>query len=278
MSVDPKKVKAICSITPPQNISELRSLMGLLNYCSEVIPDFATITKLLRELTRKSAKWQWTDRQQSTFDVIKGILASNPVLAFFDPSKSSELIVDASRYGLSGILIHSDENLNPKVISYASRSLSNVERRYPQTEHEALAIVWECERFHLYLYGAPFVIQSDHRPLQYLFNNPLSKPPARIERWQLLLAPYDFTVRYRPGKDNPADYRSRHSLDNQSVRSSNAAEEYVNFIAEHAVPVALSLQEIEESFLNDKVLQEVIKCMASDNWQNAKVSLELKDF
>ena len=58
---------------------------------------------------------------------------------------------------------------------------------------------------------------------------------------------------------------SRHPLDIQSVRSSNAAEEYVNFIAEHAVPVALSLQETEEATLNDKVLQEVIKCIASDN-------------
>ena len=237
MSVDPKKVEAICSITPPQNSSELTSLMGLLNYCSKMIPDVATITEPLRELTWKwkwkSAKLQWTDRQQSAFDVIKGILASNPVLAFFDRNKSSELIVDASPYGLSGILIQRDENLDPKVISYAGRLLSNVEHRYSQTEREALAIVWGCERFHLYLCGAPFVIHSDHKPLQYLFNNPLSKPPARTERWQLRLTPYDFTVRHRPGKDNPADYMSRHPLDNQSVRSSNAAEEYVNFIAEH---------------------------------------------
>ena len=63
-----------------------------------------------------------------------------------------------------------------------------------------------------------------------------------------------------------------------SVRSSNMAEEYVNFITEHSVPVALFLQEIEKATLNHKVLQEVIKCMASDNWQNPKVSLELKDF
>ena len=147
-----------------------------------------------------------------------------------------------------------------------------MKRRYSQTECGALAIVWGCERFHLYLYGAPFVIHSDHKPLQYLFNNPLSKPPARIERWQLRLAPYDFTVRYR------RDYMSSHPLDNQSVRSSNLAKEYVNFIAEHTEPITLSLKEIEGATLNDKVLQEVIKCMASENWQNAKVSLELTDF
>ena len=70
---------------------------------------------------------------------------------------------------------------------------------------------------------------------------------------------------------------SRHPLDNQFVRSNDATEEYVNLIAEHAVPVALSLQEIEEATINYKVLQEAIKCMASDNWKNAKVSLELKN-
>ena len=68
-----------------------------------MIPDFAAITEPLRELTRKSAKWQWTDCQQSAFDIIKGFLASNPALAFFDSNKSSELIVDASPYGSSGI-------------------------------------------------------------------------------------------------------------------------------------------------------------------------------
>ena len=62
--------------------------------------------------------------------MIRGILSSNPVLALFDPNKSSELIADESPYGLSGILIQRDENLDPKVISYVSRSLSNVDRRY----------------------------------------------------------------------------------------------------------------------------------------------------
>ena len=78
MSVDPKKVEAICSIAPPQNISELTRH---LNYCSKMIRE------PLRELTRKSAKWQWTDHQQTASDMIKGILSSNPILAFFIQTK-----------------------------------------------------------------------------------------------------------------------------------------------------------------------------------------------
>ena len=77
--------------------------MRLLNYCSKMIPDCNYHRTL--ERTWKSAKWQWTDRQQSAFDVIKGILASNPALACFNPNKHSELIVDAIPYGFSGVVI-----------------------------------------------------------------------------------------------------------------------------------------------------------------------------
>lgn len=83
-----------------------------------------------------------------------------------------------------------------KIISYASKGLSDVEKRYSQTEKEALAIVWGIEHFHLYLFGSEFIMTTDHKPLEIIFNNPRSKPPARIERWCLRLQPYDFKVEY----------------------------------------------------------------------------------
>ena len=76
-----------------------------------------------------------------------------------------------------------------------------MERRYSQTEREVLAIVWGCDRFNLYLYGANFEIVTDHKPLELIFNNPNSKPPARIQRWALRLQAYTFTVKYKPGPD-----------------------------------------------------------------------------
>lgn len=81
-------------------------------------------------------------------------------------------------------------------------ALNDVETRYSQTEREALAVVWGCEHFHLYLFGNKFKIISDHKPLESIFNNPNSKPPARIERWRLKLQPYSFTIQYKPGKSN----------------------------------------------------------------------------
>ena len=101
-------------------------------------------------------------------------------MAYFNPTKHTELIVDASPVGLEAVLpqktANSDEPMH--VVAYASRTLTDVERRYSQTEREALAIVWGCEHHHLYLYGAPFTLVTDHQPLETIFSNPSSKPSA----------------------------------------------------------------------------------------------------
>lgn len=79
------------------------------------------------------------------------------------------------------------------VVAYGSRSLTDVERRYSQTEKEALGLVWGCERFHMYLYGVEFSLLNDHRPLEVIFSTNFPNS-ARIERWVLRLQPYRFKV------------------------------------------------------------------------------------
>ena len=79
----------------------------------------------------------------------------------------------------------------------------------------------------------------------HIFNNPKTTPPARLERWNLRLQPYNFKVRYEPGKTNPADYISRHPLQDQPLRERNIAKEYVALLTASAVPVAMTLAEIQ---------------------------------
>ena len=93
--------------------------------------------------------------------------------------------------------------------------MSDVERRYNQTEKEALAIVWAVERFNLYLFGMQFELESDHKPLECIYGRK-SKPSARIECWVLQLQSYNFKVVYRPGKTNFADVLSRLKLGGES--------------------------------------------------------------
>ena len=89
-------------------------------------------------------------------------------------------------------------------MSYASRNLSEVERRYAETEKEALAIVWACERCNIDVSGREVELETDHKPLECIFGKTW-KPSARTERWVLRLQCHDYKVVYRPGKTNIAD-------------------------------------------------------------------------
>ena len=90
---------------------------------------------------------------------------------------------DTSPVGLGAVLVE-EQNGNWRPVYYASRSLTAVERGYSQKEGEALALVWACERFHVYLYGKHFELETDHKPLEVIYSSK-SQPSARIERWVL---------------------------------------------------------------------------------------------
>ena len=141
-----------------------------------------------------------------------------------------------------------------------------MERRYSQTEREALAIVWGCERFHLYLYGADFEIVTDHKSLELIFNNPNSKPPALIQRWALRLQAYTFTVKYKLGPTNIADYLSRHPLPSQPQRERLIAEKYVNYLVGHDVPKAMTLKEINLACQTDPIMQRLRQAITTGAW------------
>lgn len=106
-------------------------------------------------MTRKGAHFHWGKEQEKAFTTLKDDLANAVTLAYFDQNAKTRVIADAGPVALGAVLIQC-QNGHDGVVSYASRSLSDVERRYSQTEKEALGLVWACERFHQYLYGIDF--------------------------------------------------------------------------------------------------------------------------
>ena len=177
----PEKIEAIKSLKPPTNVHELRSYVGMVTYCGRFINDLATMTAPLCKLTKKDVKFERTESQQQSFDTLQAILSEKTILLY--PSKATKLIVDASPTGLAAILIQHTLNKNDEtVVAYGSRSLTEVEQRYSQTEREALPVVFGCEHFRLFLDGIHFTIYSDHKPLISIFENPNSHCPARLER------------------------------------------------------------------------------------------------
>ena len=265
LSPDPKKVEAVAKLDPPTDPGQVRSILGMTNYCSRFIPKYSDITAPLRELTRDGTTWHWDTEQNEAFDKLKQILMAKPTLSYFDPQRQTEILTDASPVGLSAILTQRDDNDKIHTVAYASRALSPVEQRYPQTDREALAVVWACEHFHLYLYGKPVIVFTDHKALTYIYNNPKLKTTIRLEKYAHRLAAYDATVKYKPGAQNPADYMSRNPL-KLSNTSDDGIDRYINFVAENSVPKAMYLEEIKCATLEDPVLQEVAKRIRSNQW------------
>ena len=105
VSPDPSKVKSIKETSVPQNVNKLRTFLGMTSYCSRFISDYATICEPLRRLTRQNEEWKWSEEQQSAFETLKSKLSSDTVIAYFDASKESEVLVDASPVGLGAMLV-----------------------------------------------------------------------------------------------------------------------------------------------------------------------------
>lgn len=201
------KVKAVVEAKRPTTAGEVRSFLGLVNFCAKFIPNMASESEPLRKLTRKNETFKWEEQQEDAFNKLKDLMVNACKLGYFDQSLKTQVIADASPVGLGGVLVQGEGN-DLRIISYASRSLSKVERRYSQTEKEALGLVWACERFHMYLYGMHFELVTDHKPLQFIFAT-RSKPSARIERWVLRLQVFNYTVKHVSGTNNIAGWLSR---------------------------------------------------------------------
>ena len=193
IKADPKKTDTIANCEAPKNVSEIRSFLGMAQYVARFIPDFASRTEPLRRLTRKDVPWEWTQQEQEAFDNSKEALTSTQVMAYFNPTKQTEVPVDASPVGVGAILAQEG-----KIIACASRVLTDIEQRYSQTDREMLAVVFSVKCFHLYLYGSNFTVYTDHKPLLGIYKRQ-KLVTTRTERWRLWLIPYDMTLKYRPG-------------------------------------------------------------------------------
>ena len=260
------KVQAVQNATRPTCASEVRSFLGLVNYNGRFIQNLATKSEPLRKLTRQNVPFVWTQKEEEAFQKLKDEISKAETLGYFDlNAEETRIIADASPVGLGAVLVQKQKG-EKRVISYASRSLTDVERRYSQTEKEALALVWACERFHQYVYGIKFVLETDHRPLQFIYSKK-SKPSARIERWVLRIQSYRFTVEYKPGPQNIADPLSR-LMNKSKDKIQNETEEYVMFNTQKAIPKALSGREIEDASASDPELEMLRTCIKTGNWDS----------
>ena len=191
---DPNKVEDIHMMPTPQDKEDLQRCIGLMNYLAAYIPHFADKVAPLRELLKKDVPFVWHDDHQRIYDDLKMCISSESCLTYYNPRKETVLEVDASQKGLGACLLQND-----KPVAFASKTLTPAQSAYSNIERETLAIVNGIQKFHTYLFGKPFVVITDHKPLMSIHNKPLKSAPPRLQRLLIRLQGYDFQLVYRPG-------------------------------------------------------------------------------
>ncbi len=197
---DPEKTAALRDMAPPKNITELRRFMGMANQLGKFSPRLADLSQPLRELLSTKRAWLWGPDQDHAFTEVKAELTQSTVLALYDPETTTKVAADASSFGLGAVLMQQTRG-DWRPVAYASRSMSDTEKRYAQIEKEALAVTWACEKFADFLLGSKFAIETDHKPLvPILSTKHLDDLPRRVLRFRLRLARFDYIICHVPGK------------------------------------------------------------------------------
>ena len=168
VSPSEEKIAAIRDARSPKDASEVRPFMGLVQYSAKFMPDLASIARPIQDLTRKGVPFVWGTEQQKAFQELKRLITQAETLAYYQVGCRTRIVAVASPVGLGAVLTQQQGGVW-RVISYASRSLTDVERRYSQTEKEALAIVWACKRFSMYVSGQSFELETDQELYSFLF-------------------------------------------------------------------------------------------------------------
>lgn len=270
LKADPEKIRAVKECSAPKSKEEVRSLLGMTGYLSNFIPQYSTLTAPLRRLTRNETKFKWTKIEEAAFQKLKDAITSSETMMYFDPAKAIILRTEASyNEGLSaGLFQPSEKGLRP--VHFISRSLTDTEKRYSQTEKDALAIKWAAGRLRIYLSGAPrFTVITGHKPLIPMFSKTKQLPP-RIEKWIMELQDLDFEVKYEPGRDeqDPMDYLSRHPL---PETEKDKTEKVVRQISRSES--STTLEELREETRKDEKMQLLIECINKCDWQRRRKEL-----
>lgn len=196
--IEDEKISAIKDARKPESTAEVKSFLGLVTFIDRFIPQRADKTLHLRQLSN-AHDFYWNQDLEDEFEYLKSSSWKHiKTLGYYSRDDETELYVDASPHGLGAVLVQYDAKSKPRIISCASKALTVAEKKYPQTQKEALAMVWAVERFSVYLLNISFTIRTDAESNEFIFGGSHrigKRAVSRAEAWALRLQPYNFKVR-----------------------------------------------------------------------------------
>lgn len=277
LNIDEQKVADIKVFRPPRNTTELKSFLGLVNYVRDFIPHYAELTAALRAVDGKG-KFKWAEEQAAAFKALKEkVVRCTVTQGYFSLKDDIELYTDASPFAVGAVLVQVDETGKHRIISFASKALTETESNYAQTQREALAVVWAVEHFSYYLLGAKFLIKTDAEGIRFIFDKSSDKPKRllrRAEAWKMRLDLFDYAIEFVSGvlniadsssrlfepTDEPVEYEEERAPCEIAVIELNDVED-VRFDSDH-----LPIEEVRMATEESEELQRVIKCIEAGKW------------
>ena len=285
---DPKKVAALKAAKRPETKEALLSFICMVGWNERFIQRFSEETAILRDLANQPGTMTWTDEHENAFQRVKNALSEDTLLHFFKKGAETGVFVDAGkkaheegkRGGFCGILAQKiDGKWQP--IHFASRRMTDVESRWGQTELEARAVRWALtEKFRYYLEAAPhFTVYTDAKSLIPMWKKPSNNTPMRITQQILATQHLDFSLVYREGKSNPADFCSRNPIPCEDTNIDEVSDDLeklmVKMINRGDEP---ELLDMKEQTARDAELQFIKERILRGDWSKFKHDKKIKPF
>ena len=193
ISPSDEKVEAIKDAPRPENTTQLRAFLGMINYHGKFIRNLSSILQPINQLLQKNQDFTWTPQCEAALNKAKDSFSSSHVLVHYYSSLPVILESDVSQYSNGAVTLHRFPNGDEGSIAYASSSLNLFVQNYNQIEKEGLDIAFGLTKYFMYLFGRKFILRTDHKPLLKIFA-PAHLAAVRLKRWSLLLSSYHYEI------------------------------------------------------------------------------------
>ena len=207
IEVDKVKIEMISKLPSPTNVKTVRKFLGHAGFYRRFIMDFSKIVKPFYKLLEKDVKFMWDEDYQRSFEELKALLTTAPIVMALNLKLPFEVMCDTSNLAIGAVLGQKEEG-KCYVVYYANKTMNEAQRNYTTTEKELLAEVYALDKFRAYLVRLDIIIFTNHSTLKYLLTKQNVK--ARLIRWVLLLQEFNLQIKDKKGVENVvADHLSR---------------------------------------------------------------------
>lgn len=214
--IDPSRTDSIRNFSTPKNGKQVGTFIGMVNYFSKYIKDYAKLAAPLNELRRKRSKFEWTPECEKNFCKLKEAIINPPVLTIPNFQRPFYLYTDASLYGAGSTLLQCNDVGDKLPVAFYSKKFTEAERNMSIYEKEALSVVLSIKKFYMFLELQPFYLITDNHALSWVLGH--FKKLGKISRWTEQILALPFKVLHVKSKENPvADALSRMHIDNEKI-------------------------------------------------------------